>query len=48
MIVGAVGATLVVVVFEEFFWVLFGLVMLAVTALILELRLIGRRRHVGA
>jgi hypothetical protein len=50
MIVGAalVGATLVVALFEEYVWVLFGLAVLAVAALVLGSRLIGRRRHVGA
>ncbi len=50
MIVGAalVGATLVVALFEEYVWVLLGLAVLAVTALVLGSRLIGRRRHVGA
>ena len=49
MIVGAalVGATLVVALFEEYVWLLFGLAVLAVIALVLGSRLIGRRRHVG-
>ena len=41
------GATLVVAVFEEYVWVLFGLALLAVIILVLGSRLFGRRRNAG-